>query len=287
MDPVAKRFMWSAISRVASERSGTSIILTTHSMEEVEALCHRVGIMVGGRLRCLGSISHLRERHGKGWTLEVSLLPPPAALLQESLLLLGGALAGAAGTGAASAAGTGPDAQAPVQRAALGPLLAALGHAEREAWVSEKGSGWALHAAWEASPAVPLGRLAQWWGEEELYHRLLGAVGGAFPGAEAVERQGSKCTFRLPGSGLRVSEVFQRAEGLRAQGALAVGAFTLAQTTLETIFNGFAGSQEEEKGVARGVGAAAVGAAAVGAATAGPAGSPAASIPGSPPLATH
>ena len=55
MDPVARRFMWSVISRVATERKQCSIILTTHSMEEVEALCSKIGIMVGGRLRCLGS----------------------------------------------------------------------------------------------------------------------------------------------------------------------------------------------------------------------------------------
>ena len=30
-------------------------MLTTHSMEECEALCSRIGIMVGGRFRCLGS----------------------------------------------------------------------------------------------------------------------------------------------------------------------------------------------------------------------------------------
>ena len=39
MDPVARRFMWSVIARVATERKQCSIILTTHSMEEVEALC--------------------------------------------------------------------------------------------------------------------------------------------------------------------------------------------------------------------------------------------------------
>ena len=43
MDPVSKRALWDFIS---STMSGRSVILTTHSMEECEALCHRVGIMV-------------------------------------------------------------------------------------------------------------------------------------------------------------------------------------------------------------------------------------------------
>lgn len=40
------------------------------SMEECEALCQRIGIMVGGRLRCLGSSQHLKTRFGKGFQLE-------------------------------------------------------------------------------------------------------------------------------------------------------------------------------------------------------------------------
>ena len=50
-----------------------TVILTTHSMEECEALCNRVGIMVGGRLRCLGTVQHLRARFGKGLKLELKL----------------------------------------------------------------------------------------------------------------------------------------------------------------------------------------------------------------------
>ena len=40
------------------------------SMEECEALCQRIGIMVGGRLRCLGSSQHLKTRFGKGFQFE-------------------------------------------------------------------------------------------------------------------------------------------------------------------------------------------------------------------------
>jgi hypothetical protein len=37
-------------------------VLTTHNMEEAEALCSSIGIMVGGRLRCLGSNQRLKVR---------------------------------------------------------------------------------------------------------------------------------------------------------------------------------------------------------------------------------
>ena len=55
------------------------MVLTTHVMEEVEALCTRVGIMVGGRLRCLGSIQHLKGRFGRGYQLELKIRHPTSS----------------------------------------------------------------------------------------------------------------------------------------------------------------------------------------------------------------
>jgi len=68
MDPEAKRYMWEVI---ANTMKGRSVILTTHSMEEAEALSQTIGIMVGGRLRCIGSNQHLKDRFGKGYSLDI------------------------------------------------------------------------------------------------------------------------------------------------------------------------------------------------------------------------
>lgn len=43
-------------------------------MEEADALCSRVGIMVKGELRCIGSTQHLKNLYGAGYTLEIKLL---------------------------------------------------------------------------------------------------------------------------------------------------------------------------------------------------------------------
>ncbi|KAI9998021.1 hypothetical protein PInf_002355 [Phytophthora infestans] len=51
-------------------------------MEECEALCSRVGIMVGGRLRCLGSVQHLKSRFGDGLVFDVKLDMPSAGELE-------------------------------------------------------------------------------------------------------------------------------------------------------------------------------------------------------------
>ena len=108
MDPVARRFMWNVSAckelqastmlhalnsltrnhthapvtrQVIKDLARTSsIVLVSHSMEECEALCGRVGIMVGGRLRCLGSVQHLKTRFGSGFQSEVGLPPHKLSL---------------------------------------------------------------------------------------------------------------------------------------------------------------------------------------------------------------
>lgn len=46
---------------------GHTVLLTSHSMEECEALCNRIGIMRGGRLQCVGTVQHLKSRFGAGY----------------------------------------------------------------------------------------------------------------------------------------------------------------------------------------------------------------------------
>ena len=42
-------------------------------MEETEALCTRMGIMVNGELKCLGNLQHLKSVYGDGYTLLVKI----------------------------------------------------------------------------------------------------------------------------------------------------------------------------------------------------------------------
>lgn len=64
MDPKARRHFWNAIAQFRDH--GKPIILTSHSMEECEALCTRLAIMVNGKFKCLGSIQHLKSKFGAG-----------------------------------------------------------------------------------------------------------------------------------------------------------------------------------------------------------------------------
>ncbi|XP_043113282.1 phospholipid-transporting ATPase ABCA1b [Puntigrus tetrazona] len=74
MDPKARRALWNCIHSVIKE--GRSVVLTSHSMEECEALCTRMAIMVNGRFRCLGSVQHLKNRFGDGYTIILRVAGP-------------------------------------------------------------------------------------------------------------------------------------------------------------------------------------------------------------------
>lgn len=64
------RAMWNVIDKV---REGRAIVITSHSMEECDALCSRVGIMTMGNMVCLGTPQHLKSKFGTGYRVEIKL----------------------------------------------------------------------------------------------------------------------------------------------------------------------------------------------------------------------
>lgn len=71
MDPMARRQLWNMVCRIRD--SGKSIVLTSHSMEECEALCTRLAIMVNGEFKCIGSTQHLKNKFSKGLILKIKV----------------------------------------------------------------------------------------------------------------------------------------------------------------------------------------------------------------------
>lgn len=65
MDPKARRFLWSCIQDII--KGGGCVILTSHSMEECQALCTKLTVMVSGTFRCFGTSQHLKEKYGRGY----------------------------------------------------------------------------------------------------------------------------------------------------------------------------------------------------------------------------
>jgi ABC-2 type transport system ATP-binding protein len=69
LDPIARAEVWERVQALRHE-IGTTILMTTHYMEEAEQLCDRVALMHGGRIRAVGSPDALKQALGPQATLE-------------------------------------------------------------------------------------------------------------------------------------------------------------------------------------------------------------------------
>lgn len=85
LDILAREKLWNSIQRV---REHKSIVLTTHSLEEAEALSNRVAIMSQGQLKCIGTPEELKLRLGKGHHLSVSLPSAKLGALHDAVMRL-------------------------------------------------------------------------------------------------------------------------------------------------------------------------------------------------------
>lgn len=66
LDPVNKRFIWSMIQKIKNDKA---VILTTHSMEEADFLSDRIGVIVEGNFKCIGTPMDLKQSYGGGYLL--------------------------------------------------------------------------------------------------------------------------------------------------------------------------------------------------------------------------
>uniref|UniRef100_A0A8C8Y1P4 ABC transporter domain-containing protein n=1 Tax=Panthera leo TaxID=9689 RepID=A0A8C8Y1P4_PANLE len=71
MDPGARRLLWDAVTW--TRESGKAIIITSHRMEECDAFCTRLAIMVEGKFMCLGSPQHLKSKFGNIYVLKIKV----------------------------------------------------------------------------------------------------------------------------------------------------------------------------------------------------------------------
>ncbi|KAH7463694.1 ABC transporter A family member 1 [Phytophthora ramorum] len=238
MDPVSRRFMWDVIADISTRGKESTIVLTTHSMEECEALCSRVGIMVGGRLRCYGSVQHLKSRFGDGLMFDVKL-DTPTADEQEYLLQ--------------HVFGNG---NAYVTPSELDEKCRAFGNVELAGRITASHpTGYSLAAAMERDGFIRAEAFCSWCVEETRFDTLNDYLVHAFgpDGVLVMERQNDFARFKIRGSNneIKLSKMFALIENVKAD--MHIREYSVSQTTLEQIFNSFASQQEEEKGVARGV----------------------------------
>jgi ABC-2 type transport system ATP-binding protein len=69
LDPVARSEVWERVLRLRQE-AGTTILLTTHYMEEADQLCDRLALMQQGQIRAIGTPAELKALLGPEASLE-------------------------------------------------------------------------------------------------------------------------------------------------------------------------------------------------------------------------
>lgn len=237
LDPAARRALWDAISSAvcsskASARGGSGIpsavLLTTHSMEEAEALSSRLAILADGRMLTIGTGQQIKQRYGGCHELSLTLVAESA----ETLLNIIGQL----GAGALR-----PETCLNMQ--SVGPLLD-QDHAKRRAYSRAR---CVVRAQMETLGYVQASVLAEWWVQQsrgEAVEAFLCSTLGE--GLELTENFGPHWRYRLPRGPIALPDVFHHLEA-NAQ-PLGIAEYTLSQASLEQIFNGMAQEAEAARG---------------------------------------
>ena len=96
LDPESRHILWELFRDIKQDRI---VVMTTHSMEEADALSDRIAIMAAGRLIALGTSVHIKQKYGTSYRITVTVaasearrlkaefatkLPPTANLVGES-----------------------------------------------------------------------------------------------------------------------------------------------------------------------------------------------------------
>jgi ABC-2 type transport system ATP-binding protein len=69
LDPIARSDLWLSIARLRDEL-GVTVLMTTHYLEEAEALCDRLALMHRARIRAVGTPTELKDELGDDATLD-------------------------------------------------------------------------------------------------------------------------------------------------------------------------------------------------------------------------
>ncbi|KAM7436905.1 hypothetical protein ABFA07_013407 [Porites harrisoni] len=205
MDPVARRFLWDTLTGVLKD--GRSIVLTSHSMEECEALCTRLAIMVNGYFKCLGSTQHLKSRFGRGYTLMVKV-----GSHQPTVSLTG-------------------IADPEVNRVEVVPAFQSP-----HAVPSGQPQVFANPTAQLDNPdSAP---------DSNAVNRVMQFVTSAFGGATLMDSHSGILHYQIVNEALSWSYIFGQLE--RNRSALNIVDYSISQTTLEQVFINFAKEQHSE-----------------------------------------
>ena len=238
MDPVARRHMWEIITDIVTKREKCSLILTTHSMEECEALCTRIGIMVGGVLRCLGSSQHLKSKYGHGYQMEMSFVIPRQESIDEESSLIMNKLASLRATTNINESAE----QQHLTRGDIEDVLKAVQRPELISRIAPGASGNEIDLLLRTNGSVEVRSVALFMVLENMFDKLTSFLTQEYGVFILRERQPTKVRVEISAVGnkgpRKLSEMFGAVESKKAE--IGVSEYSICQTSLEQIFNQFA-----------------------------------------------
>ncbi len=269
VDPVARREIWELISNMVAGRNvapeeRTSVILTTHSMEECEALCPRIGIMANGRLRALGSAQQLKNKFGKGYQIEMKckLVTKTDPDYVEIVLKLGqGRLKGSSARTATATrseeeenqvtpSDMGPENKTDDIFYTLDETISALQQLTGDEYLSsvindQNPVGFNIHKSALSVPGVSLDELAAFATVEMRIRRMAEYIVATYTTTVFRERQDTKVRYEVNSVGIKISNIFASLEANKER--LLLDDYGVSQTTLEQVFNMHAAEAEKFK----------------------------------------
>lgn len=250
VDPVARREIWEMVSNMVSDSNvapeeRTSVILTTHSMEECEALCPRIGIMAAGNLRCLGSAQHLKSKFGQGYQVEMKIKSVDTTDKDYLNILTG--FAKIADVSEELAIEKGDEIYLNLEK-----TKQALTEITSDGYLpsmldenNSNGPGFLVFKEARSPTGVDLDKIAEFATAELRMRQLYDFVNTTYPENVLRERQDTKTRYEINSKGVRIGDIFAAIEGNKDR--LMVAEYGVSQTSLEQVFNMHAAEAEKSK----------------------------------------
>ena len=212
-----------------------SVILTTHSMEECEALCPNIGIMAGGKLRCLGSAQRLKSKFGQGYQVELKV--KTVEKTDKDFLDNYGQLASASGV--PITLDENEEGQ-PISFLTLEQARAALENLTDDGYLSgmvneNDPHGYIIYKDATSPTGVQLDELTNFATSELRMRNLQQFIATTYPNSLLRERQDLKTRYEVSNQGVRIGNIFASIEENKSK--LLIAEYGVSQTSLEQVFN--------------------------------------------------
>ena len=229
MDPRARRFMWGVINEISTMKKYSTIILTTHSMEEAEALATKLAIMVEGHIKTIGSVQQLKNKYGECFEVEMKIKLPTRDEMNDLLSSTKSAMDNLNINY--------------LDRNGISQILRDLQKAELIDEISDNGKGKYINQQLSQIGAVKLPIFAEWIHLTQKFNLIEDNLKEKFD-AKTLEIFQSFARFKIE-SHVKLYEIFGYLESNKEN--LKIATYSVKQISLEQIFIEFAKLNQHEE----------------------------------------